>query len=83
MNKKRTTFSLIAYLVLILITGLTIDWEAVREYNQEYPNPAQMGACPPTPPCHFQQTVFWLLIVLSIPIFIISLTIHICKGDKI
>jgi len=63
-TKGLFSFAMIFFLISGLIC-LMIDWDQVNEYNERYPNPAQMGACPPIKPFMIEQMVMAAMAALG------------------
>ena len=78
--KKYLVISIMFALFFCLL-GLNINWNEIDEYNEQYPNPSRMGACPPSPPYMYERMFMNLFGVLSFICFFMGITLKMF-GDK-
>ena len=81
MKMKKYLVISIMFALFFCLLGLNINWNEIDEYNEQYPNPSRMGACPPSPPYMYERMFMNLFGVLSFIFILMSITFKIF-GDK-
>jgi len=81
---KTSLVLVIVFLLCALILAININWNEVNEYNEMYPNPSRMGACPPSRPYMYETMLMTLFGILSMNFMLLYIALRIVeKKEKV
>jgi len=84
MNSKIILILIIAFTLITLLLAISINWNEVNEYDEMYPNPSRMGACPPSRPYMYETMLMTLFGILSMNFMLLYIALRIVeKKEKV